>query len=313
MITLIVPTRNRAHTIRRVASSYFSQASVSEIIFVSDAGDDDSECAVMEIAKQFPATKLIFLRNSSRWGASKSRNIGVSHSTNEYILFVDDDEYLQDGYAVRCVEKLIEYRAGAVSGRRIYMLPGETRCDALGRFGTGLRSSPRFRWLICEYVNGAKFAGDAEQPITNAIILTTRTLLRKYPFDDYYAKGNGYREETDFQMNLFTNGHKIIVTNDVHSFHLPLSEVRTGGQRAAPLWRIYWSILYTRYFYGKYYYNYAARVGLNCPKHAALFLFAVFSIYRELLRPLVYPYALKLKDIANRLQNRLAASRIYTN
>jgi len=40
VITLIVPTRNRAHTLQLVAPSYFAQDDVSELIFVSDAGDD---------------------------------------------------------------------------------------------------------------------------------------------------------------------------------------------------------------------------------------------------------------------------------
>ena len=39
MITLIVPTRNRAHTLQLVAPSYFAQDDVSELIFVLDAGD----------------------------------------------------------------------------------------------------------------------------------------------------------------------------------------------------------------------------------------------------------------------------------
>ena len=34
MITLIVPTRNRAHTLRLVAPSYFAQDCVDELIFV---------------------------------------------------------------------------------------------------------------------------------------------------------------------------------------------------------------------------------------------------------------------------------------
>ncbi len=54
MITLIVPTRNRAHTLRLVAPSYFAQEDVSELIFVSDAGDDDTPAVIAEIARQFP-------------------------------------------------------------------------------------------------------------------------------------------------------------------------------------------------------------------------------------------------------------------
>ena len=288
MITLIVPTRNRAHTLRRVAPSYFAQDDVTEIIFVSDAGDDDTPAVLAEIGRRFPRKSLRILRNESRLGASQSRNIGVAASTNELILFCDDDEYLEAGYARTLLANLQAPIVGAISGRRIYMLPGETQSEALRRFGAGLSDVNPFRALICEYVNGAKFTGDLAIPVTNAIILTRKSLLLEFPFDDHYARGNGYREETDYQMNLFVNGFEIRVTNDCHSFHLPLSEVRTGGQRTSRSKRLYWSVYYTRYFFGKYYERYAQRVGLRWPRWFALAAFAIFSAYRETLRPLLH-------------------------
>jgi hypothetical protein len=172
------------------------------------------------------------------------------------------------------------------------MQDDETPDQAVRRFGTGLRGSPSFRPLICEYVNGARFDGDRRQPITNAVILTRRSLLLQHPFDARYARGNGYREETDYQMNLFVHGHDIWVTNDCHSIHLPLSQVRTGGQRT-PAWRrIYWENHYTRYFFGKYYDDYARRLGLRTPRVLALAAFAVFSLYKELLRPPLHRMAM---------------------
>jgi glycosyltransferase involved in cell wall biosynthesis len=294
LITLIVPTRNRAHTLRLVAPSYFSQDGVSELIFVSDAGDDETPAVIAEIAAQFPGKVCRMLRNESREGASQSRNVGVAASTNEFILFCDDDEYLEAGYARILLQKLQTLNAGAISGRRIYLMPGESTANARQRFGFGMSTSKPFRPMICEYVNGAKFAADLSIPITNAIILTKKSLLQKFPFDSYYARGNGYREETDFQMNLFVHGFDIYVTNDCHSFHLPLSEVRTGGQRTQPLKRLYWSIFYTRYFFGKYYARYARRLGLKAPRFVAMLGFAIFAVYRETLRPTLHRMAMSV-------------------
>ncbi len=288
MITLIVPTRNRAHTLRLVAPSYFAQDDVTELIFVSDAGDDDTPAVVAEIAQQFPQKTLRMLRNETRLGASQSRNVGVAASTNDIILFCDDDEYLEAGYAKVLLKKLQASNLGAISGRNIYMQPGETMPEALARFGNGMRVTKPFRPLICEYTNGAKYSGDLAIPITNAIILTRKSLLLRFPFDDYYARGNGYREESDYQMNLFVNGFEIRVTNDCHSFALPLSQVRTGGQRTSLHKRVYWSVHYTRYFFGKYYERYAQRLGLRSPRWFALFLFSIFAAYRETLRPLLH-------------------------
>jgi glycosyltransferase involved in cell wall biosynthesis len=294
LITLVVPTRNRAHTLRLVAPSYFAQELVSELIFVSDAGDDETPAVIAEIARQFPDKVSCMLRNETRLGASQSRNVGVAASTNEFILFCDDDEYLEGGYARILLQKLQTLNAGAVSGRRIYLTPGESKANALQRFGSGISNSKTFRPLICEYVNGAKFTGDIVIPITNAIILTRKSLLQQFPFDSHYARGNGYREETDFQMNLFVHGFDIHVTNDCHSFHLPLSQVRTGGQRTEPLKRLYWSVFYTRYFFGKYYERYAQRVGLKSPRWVALLAFTIFAVYRQTLRPILHAIAMRV-------------------
>jgi glycosyltransferase involved in cell wall biosynthesis len=308
LITLIVPTRNRAHTLQLVAPSYFAQDEVSELIFVSDAGDDDTPAVIAEIARQYPHKTMRMLRNESRLGASQSRNVGIAASTNDFILFCDDDEYLEAGYARVLLHKLSALNAGAVSGRRIYLQPGETKPQAMQRFGSGMRSAKPFRPLICEYVNGAKFAGDLAIPITNAIILTKKSLLLHFPFDGRYARGNGYREETDFQMNLFVNGFDIYVTNECHSFHLPLSQVRTGGQRTRPLKRLYWSIYYTHYFFGKYYQRYAKRLGLRSPRWLALIAFSIFAAYRETLRPILHAVAMRAAARRRASTERLPAT-----
>lgn len=300
MITMVVPTRNRAYTLRLVAESYFRQELVNEIIFVDDAGDDNTADVVRVIGRAYPHVALKVLRNGSRQGASQSRNVGVAAASNELILFCDDDEYLEPGYAKTCLEKLEMHEAAAVSGRRIYLHEHETLADALCRFGNGLRRAPVFRTAICEYVNGAIFNGDIELPFTNAVILTRASLLRQYPFDGYYARGNGYREETDYQMNLFVNGHRIIVTNACHSFHLTAAQTRVGGQRTSPWVRLYWSIFYTRYFFSKYYDRYARRLGLKTPRWAALAAFAVFCTYRDLVRSRLHQAVLRARANAAR-------------
>ena len=287
MISMVVPTRNRAHTLRLVAPSYYEQDDVSEIVFVSDAGDDGTPDLIAGLAKAYPTVRTRFVRNPTRLGASQSRNVGVGLADNDYILFCDDDEYLEPGYARTCLAKLQALDAAAVSGRRIYMVDGETQAAALQRFGNGLRHGKPFRRIICEYVNSAIYEGDIELPFTNAIILTRTALVKRFPFDGYYAVGNGYREETDYQMNLFVNGYRIFATNDCHSLHLSPSKVRTGGQRTRPLLRIYWAVFFTRYLFVKYYAAYARRMDIATPTWGALALFTLYVIYRDfLLAPL---------------------------
>jgi hypothetical protein len=64
--------------------------------------------------------------------------------------------------------------------------------------------------------------------------------------------------------------------------------------------RLYWSVHYTRYFFGKYYGLYARRVGLRAPRWMALGAFALFAAYRETLRPPLHALALRILARRNR-------------
>lgn len=285
MITIVVPTRNRSYTLKRVAPSYFQQELVNEIVFVSDCGTDETPEVVAEIARTYPSTRMILLRNDRQSGAAFSRNVGFRAATNPYILYCDDDEYLEPGYAKVCLEKLQATGAGAVSGRRVVKLPDEAPADAVRRFGDGLRDEPPFNAYVCEFNPEARFAGDRALPLTSSVILTPKALLETYGFDTHYSRGSGFREESDYQMNLYANGLDIIVTNAVHSIHLHRTECQIGGARRNRFSRFYWAVYYTNYFYRKYYERYAKRVGLKMSRRAAMVLFTGYQVYFLFVRP----------------------------
>jgi glycosyltransferase involved in cell wall biosynthesis len=287
MITIVVPTRNRSYTLKRVAWTYYRQELVTEIVFVSDCGSDDTPDVVATIAAGFPEIRTVMLRNERQSGAAFTRNVGARAATNTYVLFCDDDEFLEPGYAKVCLEKLRATGAGAVSGRRVTKLPDESPEEAVRRFATGLSDFSPFKLAVCEFNPDARFSGDLRMPLTNSVILTTKALLDQYGFDPYYNRGSCFREESDYQMNLFTNGHDILVTSDVHSIHLHRTECTQGGGRRSRLSRYYWAVFYNRYFYRKYYQRYAARVGLRLPRPAAEALFALYQVYFLFIKPLV--------------------------
>lgn len=285
MISLVVPTRNRSYTLRKVLPSYLTQEQVSEIVIVDDAGTDDTRAVVDAAALAHPAVAVRYLRHGERQGAARSRQAGAAAAVNDHVLFCDDDEYLEPGYAAECLRLLVAEGAGAVSGRRVYMRTGETRAAALARFGDGLRRVAPFNYRLCETVNGAVFRGVVSLPLTNSNILTTRALVMRFGFDPHYRAGNGYREESDFQMALFLAGWPVLASNDAHSLHLPLGEVRTGGQRVRRWRKFAWSVRYNGYFLDKYYPAYAVVVGLTQPLWLAKARAALYLAWRTFLRP----------------------------
>ncbi len=300
MITLIVPTRNRAHTLRRVGESFYRQNLVTEIIFVDDAGSDESGSIITHLAESFPSIRTLILRNDGRKGAAYSRIRGYRDATNDYILFCDDDVYLEPRYAQLCLEKLRRHDVAIVSGRLVHKTATQTPEEAVAAFGIGSSRRRPFKPLVCEFRHNARFAGDIALPLTHSVILTRKSLLEEFSYDPFYSKGNGYREESDFQMNVFTHGYTILVTNEVHCVELSRQENPSGGQRISRFARLYWNVYYTNYYYRKYYDAYAERLGIRLPRAAAICLFAVYQVYVLFMAP---AWRLGIASLISRLRS----------
>jgi glycosyltransferase involved in cell wall biosynthesis len=295
MITLVIPSRNRAHTLRIVGESFYRQEKLSEIIFVLDASTDDSEIVIDGLARAFPTIRTVVLKNESRQGAPYNRIKGYKAATNEFVAFSDDDTYIEPNYFAVCLQKLLATGAAFVSGRLITKLPHQSFEQAIANFGNGTSDGPLLKPEICELRHSARFTGDVKLPFTVPVGITRKELLERFSYDPYYCRGNGYREETDFQMNAFVNGYDIIATNDVHYVELSRWENRSGGQRMSRAAQLYWSIYYTNYFFGKYYDRYAQRLGLKTGRRMALVRFAFQHFYALFIRPVRrLPYLISL-------------------
>lgn len=297
MITLIVPTHNRAYALVQVLDTFYTQKFLSEIIFVDDCSTDDTQKVIEEFEKKYAGVKTTYLRNEKKSGASFSRARGVENCKTDYILFCDDDEFLEDNYTEVCLRKLQDKEADIVSGRHFYRMVGEDIKEAIARFGYGLTRTNVFGGIRYKLYTDAWFKGDVELPFTHGIFMTTKSLLEKYKIDPYYAKGNGFREESDFQMNAFLNGHKIIMSNETHCVHMNMKEVRTGGQRVNRLKRYWYNVFYTSYFLKKYFSGIKLKLGHRYSFGVAISLYALAEFFDFFIRPfLILPRRLLSRE-----------------
>lgn len=288
MISIVIPTRNRAYTLAQVAPSYFSQLHVGEVLIVDDCGDDATEAAVKTIAARYPDVPTRYFRHSARKGAAASRITGYQNAACDYVLFGEDDAFLAPNYTETLLAKLKSHpEHGIVSGRIIYLQPGEQAVNAKDRFGCGTSTLPYLDKNLLTLNPNSQVAGDFEVPFTHAIFLTTKHLLHEYNYDPFYARGNGYREETDYQLNLFVNGRKLLVTNDTHCYHLSKIDVPAGGQRSSRVSQFYWNIYYTSYMYDKYFDALKAKLDLPHSKLKAKLIFALSQFKIFFLMPII--------------------------
>ncbi len=89
LVSVIIPTYNRGHLIRRAIESVLNQTYQDfEIIVVDDGSTDHTRQIVMSFADP----RIQFLENDISRGASAARNAALEICKGEYIAFIDDDD-----------------------------------------------------------------------------------------------------------------------------------------------------------------------------------------------------------------------------
>jgi glycosyltransferase involved in cell wall biosynthesis len=89
LVSVIIPTYNRAHLLGRAVRSVINQTFEDfEIIIVDDASTDGTHTLV----KSLEDKRISYIKLYLNQGASIARNVGIQHAQGEYIAFLDSDD-----------------------------------------------------------------------------------------------------------------------------------------------------------------------------------------------------------------------------
>jgi len=93
-VSVIIPTHNRAESLRAAITSVLNQTFHDfEIVIVDDASKDHTR----EVITNFNDVRIKVIHNPFSKGDAGARNVGVMNSNGEYIAFLeDDDEWLPE-------------------------------------------------------------------------------------------------------------------------------------------------------------------------------------------------------------------------
>jgi glycosyltransferase involved in cell wall biosynthesis len=194
VVSVIIPTYNRAHTIvRAIRSINVQNCEDLEIIIVDDCSSDSTE----PVVKRLFGDRVKYIRLDSNVGASGARNIGARVATGTFVAFLDsDDEWLVD-----MVEKSLA------------IFSSYPECDAV------ISGFIRYYKSSLEYISAPSCATTNSQLIAallrNNYVSPQVLMLRRACFERIggFDESLSHREDWDFGIRLLS-GYNVKILNE---------------------------------------------------------------------------------------------------
>lgn len=150
LVSLIIPTFNRAGLLREALQSAQHQSEWIREIIVCDDGSTDN---TPEVCREFdsPATPVVFSRSHQNQGAQVARNRGLAIARGEFILFLDSDDALVDGGLLPFLTALqddpgLDYAHGLVVRTDSHLTPVPGQPPVGAAFGPEPREIAGYHW-----------------------------------------------------------------------------------------------------------------------------------------------------------------------
>jgi len=109
-VSVIIPAYNAAQTIGILASKILQETSVDiELIIVNDGSTDDTS----HIVKNIPDHRVVLLEQENQ-GVYAARNAALSIHRGEWVIFLDADDDVADGFVYRRWQTAVKEQADVV-------------------------------------------------------------------------------------------------------------------------------------------------------------------------------------------------------
>ncbi|WEL48464.1 glycosyltransferase [Enterococcus casseliflavus] len=113
-LTIVVPIYNAAEHLTRCIDSITANTFRNfELLLINDGSTDNSLEILKEKEMEDSRIKVITKINE---GVSKTRNLGIKEATGKFIMFIDNDDYIEKDYIQTFIDNCIKNDADLVIG-----------------------------------------------------------------------------------------------------------------------------------------------------------------------------------------------------
>lgn len=139
MISVIIPTYNRADFLAKALETVIMQKGVEcEVIIIDDCSSDNTS-NIVDSYKEL--LNITYIKNDVTKGPGYNRLLGFEKSSGKYVVFMDDDDYYTDPFfykkAISILEKDDDNKLAFVSGnaQTLFLETGRRKSNELNMKG----------------------------------------------------------------------------------------------------------------------------------------------------------------------------------
>lgn len=285
VVTVVIPSYNRAHLLERTIPTYL-QEGVKEIILVDDCSQDNTSEVVKRMQKEMP--QLVYIRHSKNMRQPAANNSGLERVQTSWVYFGDDDSILYPGSIKRLYETCMENKVEACGAIAYYMKPGEENMDLQEyvekqrRYTDNINDIVDLEHFCVNFAYSTKFP--IVVPFCQACLIMKSDIAKSVQFDTRYV-GNAYREETDFIVRCTQNGATIMFDSRAVQINLPQTMCKGGGAHDKSVWRYRYDMIQNNWYFLRKNFSYLKKkYHLSTNKYLLQFEFVSGFILRPLRR-----------------------------
>jgi glycosyltransferase involved in cell wall biosynthesis len=136
MFSIIIPLYNKAPYIGKAIGSIAAQTCQDfELIVIDDGSTDDSLDKLRVLSSEFREKNIDFFNKlkiveQHNQGVSRTRNTGVELARNEYIAFLDADDWWSSNYLEEMAKLIRNYPDAGIWGAKYYKVKNGQEIDA---------------------------------------------------------------------------------------------------------------------------------------------------------------------------------------
>lgn len=217
LVSIVMLTYNQLEDTKICVESLFKHTSDVnfELVFVDNGSKDDTKTYLESLKTEHKNINIKTIYNEENLGFACANNQGIEVAEGEYVLLLNNDVILTDGWLSRMIQiaesdnkiGMVAPCTNHASGRQVVAFSGtESDDDEIQEFSKTVLTKNAGKWISVSRVIGF------------CMLIKREVLFKVGVLDELFGPG-GY-EDYDYCMRLKHEKYDIVIATDTFIFHI---------------------------------------------------------------------------------------------